>query len=312
VTASIGAARWQGDGAPRDLVRFAHTAMQHAKDAGPSGVRMFSDDMATVSASRLEAETNLRRALDRGELHAYYQPVVDLATGATVRMEALVRWTRPGVGVVEPAEFIGLAEETGLIVPLGDWMLHRALADCAAWQRNASGVGVAVNVSAPQFRAGELVAVVRSLLGQLELDPRLVTLEITESLMLEHSAWNLTVLEELHALGVRLALDDFGTGYSALSHLRRLPIDSIKMDRSFLDGIDDADIEATLRAIVDLARVHGIDVTAEGIETEAARRLVTAAGCHCGQGYLFGRPEPLDAALAQLRRSRDTPVATAG
>ena len=172
VTVSIGAARWHGREAPRDLVRFAHTAMQQAKQTGPSSVRVFSGEMAVVSASRLETETALRRALDRDELQAYYQPIVDLETGATVRMEALVRWSRPGDGLVQPDEFIDLAEQTGLIVPLGAWMLRRALTDCAAWQPDAPGVGVAVNVSAHQFRTGDLVAMVQSLLTELDLAAR--------------------------------------------------------------------------------------------------------------------------------------------
>jgi diguanylate cyclase (GGDEF)-like protein/PAS domain S-box-containing protein len=307
VTVSIGAARWHGREAPRDLVRFAHTAMQQAKRNGPSSVQVFSGEMAVVSASRLETETALRRALARDELQAYYQPIVDLGTGATVRMEALVRWGRPGAGLVQPDEFIDLAEQTGLIIPLGAWMLRRSLGDCAAWQRDAPGVGVAVNVSAHQFRTGDLVVMVQSLLTEFDLAADLVTLEITESLMLEHSAWNLAALEELRALGVGLALDDFGTGYSALTHLRRLPIDTIKMDRSFLDGIDARDGEATVRAIVELARVLGMEVVAEGIENTATRDLVQAAGCNRGQGYLFGRPERLDAALLALRASTRVP-----
>ena len=301
LTASIGAARWHGDEAPRDLVRFAQTAMQQAKRLGPSGVRMFSGDMAVVSASRLEAETALRRALDRQELVSYYQPIVDLASGATTGVEALVRWNHPTRGVVPPGEFIGLAEETGLIVALGEWMLRRAMRDCASWQSSAPGVGVSINVSAHQFRNGDLVGMVASILGELELAPELVTLEVTESLMLEHSSWNLAILEELRALGVLLALDDFGTGYSALAHLRKLPLTTIKMDRSFLDGIEAGDCEATVRAVVALAGVHGIGVVAEGIETESARALVESAGCERGQGYLFGRPGPLSDILPTLR-----------
>ncbi len=301
LTASIGAARWNGDEAPRDLVRFAHTAMQQAKRAGPSGVRMFSGDMAIVSASRLEAETALRRALDRHELVPYYQPIVNLASGMTLGVEALVRWQHPTRGLVPPSEFIDLAEQTGLIVPLGELMLQAALRDCAAWQSSAPGVGVSINVSAHQFRTADLVTTVASILAELELAPELVTLEITESLMLEHSSWNLAILEELRALGVLLALDDFGTGYSALTHLRKLPITTIKMDRSFLDGIDAEDCRATVRAIVELARVQGIGVVAEGIETEGARALVQSAGCDRGQGYLFGRPQPLHEVLPTIR-----------
>ncbi|MBK5288779.1 MAG: diguanylate cyclase [Acidimicrobiia bacterium] len=309
VTASIGAALWQSHDAPRDLVRFAHTAMQQARQLGPSGVQVFSGDMAIVSATRLEAETALRRALDRDELIAHYQPIVDLETGATAGMEALVRWEQPGVGLVAPSEFIGLAEQTGLIVPLGTWMLRRALTDCSDWQALAPGIGVSINVSALQFRLGDFVATVRGFLAELALAPHLVTLEITESIMLEHSAWNLAVLEQLRSLGLKLALDDFGTGYSAITHLRRLPISTIKMDRSFLDGINAEDCQATVRAIVELARVHRIDVVAEGIETETARELVRSAGCHRGQGYLFGRPQPLEILLSSIADARSAATA---
>ena len=310
LTASIGAALWDGDETPRDLVRFAHTAMQQAKRTGPSGVRLFSGDMAIVSASRLEAETALRRALDRDELVPYYQPIVDLATGVILSVEALVRWQHPTRGLVPPSEFIDLAEQTGLIVPLGEWMLRAALRDCASWQLSAPGVGVSINVSAHQFRTGNLVTVVASILAELELAPELVTLEITESLMLEHSSWNLAILEELRALGALLALDDFGTGYSALTHLRKLPITTIKMDRSFLEGIEAADCKATVRAIVELARVQGIGVVAEGIETEAARELVQSAGCDRGQGYLFARPRPLHELLPTIRVPALKPAVT--
>ena len=308
LTASIGAAYWDGTEAPRDLVRFAQTAMQHSKRTGPSGVRMFSGDMAIVSTSRLEAETALRRALDRNELVPYYQPIVNLASGAILGVEALARWEHPTRGLVPPSEFIDLAEQTGLIVPLGEWMLRTALRDCASWQLSAPGVGVSINVSAHQFRTGNLVTVVASILAELELAPELVTLEITESLMLEHSSWNLAILQELRALGALLALDDFGTGYSALTHLRKLPLTTIKMDRSFIDGIDAADCKATVRAIVELARVQGIGVVAEGIETEAARQLVQSAGCDRGQGYLFGKPQPLHEVLPTIRAQAMNPA----
>jgi EAL domain-containing protein (putative c-di-GMP-specific phosphodiesterase class I) len=211
-----------------------------------------------------------------------------------------VRWDQPGVGVVPPLEFIGLAEQTGLIFPIGEWMLRRALTDCAAWQEEAPGVGVSVNLSVHQLGRSELVTTLRTLLTDLALAPGLVTLEITESVMLEHSSWNLAVLEQIRDLGVGLALDDFGTGYSALTHLRRLPIDTIKIDRSFLADIDAAEELATVRAIVELARAHRISVVAEGIESTATRDILRAAGCDRGQGYLFGRPGDLPTVLAQL------------
>jgi diguanylate cyclase (GGDEF)-like protein/PAS domain S-box-containing protein len=300
VTASIGAARWTGRERPRDLLRFAHTALQRAKHQGPSGVRVFSDDMAVVAASRLAAETALRRALDRDELRAHYQPIIDFASGATESLEALVRWEQPGVGLVQPSEFVGLAEDTGLIAGLGEWMLRRALTDCATWQDEAPGVGVSVNVSVHQVRAGAVVTTLRTLLAELDLAPALVTVEITESVMLEHSDWNLAVLAEIRDLGVRVALDDFGTGYSALTHLRRLPIDTIKIDRAFVADIEGDDRLPTVRAIVELARVHDLSVVAEGVESEAGAALVRAAGCDRGQGFLFGRPDELGPTLARL------------
>jgi diguanylate cyclase (GGDEF)-like protein/PAS domain S-box-containing protein len=299
-TASIGAVLRRGSERPRDLLRFAHTAMYRAKRRGPAGVRLFSDEMSAVTASRLDAETALRRAIDRHELSAYYQPIVDLETGATEYCEALIRWDRPGVGLVLPDQFIPVAEETSLIVDIGTWMLHQAIADCAGWQSVAPGVGVSINVSAHQFRIGDLPEAVRAALTGADLAPELVILEITESVMLEHSDWNLAVLERIRELGVRLALDDFGTGYSALTHLRRLPIDTIKVDRSFLQRIEtEADLP-TIRAIVELARAHDIDVVAEGIETEATRRLVRSAGCQRGQGFLFAHPAPFEAMVRAL------------
>ncbi len=311
-TASIGAALRRNSETPRDLLRFAHTALDRAKRRGPAGVRLFSNDMSTLSSSRLEVETALRRAVERDELTAHYQPIVDLDTGATEYCEALIRWNRPGVGLVPPDEFIPAAEETSLIIDIGTWMLRRAISECAAWQPVAPGVGVSINVSVHQFRDGDLTELVRAALDESALPANLVILEITESVMLEESEWNLAVLERIRELGVRLALDDFGTGYSALTHLRRLPIDTIKIDRSFLQRLEtEADLP-TIRAIVALAHAHQIDVVAEGIETEATRRLVRSAGCLRGQGYLFARPAPFDALLSILRATGTVPSPAAG
>ncbi|MGZ4797931.1 MAG: bifunctional diguanylate cyclase/phosphodiesterase [Acidimicrobiia bacterium] len=299
-TASIGAVVRHGAEPARDLLRYAHTAMHRSKRQGPSGIRVFSRDMSTSTTSRLEAETALRRAIDRNELEAYYQPIVDLDTGAIEYFEALVRWNRPGVGLVQPDQFVPVAEETSLIVDIGTWMLREAVGACARWQATAPGVGVSVNVSAHQFRTGDLIALVRATLAEAGLAPELVTLEITESVMLEHTDWNLAILERMRDLGVRLALDDFGTGYSALTHLRRLPIDAIKVDRSFLQRIETEEDLPTIRAIVELAHAHDIGVVAEGIETDATRALVRSAGATMGQGFLFARPAPLADALALL------------
>lgn len=304
VTASIGIARARPDVVPRDLVRFAHTAMHRAKRQGPDGVSLFSDEMSALTASRLEIETALRRAIDRDELVVHYQPIVDLDTGVTGSFEALVRWNRPGHGLVLPEQFIPIAEETTLIVDLGAWVLRRALLDCASWQDRSPGVGVSVNVSVLQFRAGGLAATVREALIAAELPPDLVTIEITESIMLEQSEWNLAVLEQIREFGVRVALDDFGTGYSALTHLRNLPVDVIKIDRAFLHRIETDDDLPVFRAVAELARACGFAVVVEGIETEATRALVCSAGCSFGQGYLFARPAP----LAELPLGRTAPT----
>jgi diguanylate cyclase (GGDEF)-like protein/PAS domain S-box-containing protein len=305
VTASIGIAVARAGIAPRDLVRFAHTAVHRAKRQGPDGLSLFRDEMSAMTASRLELETALRRAIDRDELVMHYQPIVDLDTGAVRSFEALVRWNRPGHGLVQPDEFIPVAEETSLVVDLGAWVLRRATADCAGWQDRAPGVGVSVNVSVVQFRAGGLAATVREALTDAGLDPDLVTIEITESIMLEQSEWNLAVMEQVREFGVHFALDDFGTGYSALTHLRRLPVDTIKIDRSFLQRIEtDADLPV-IRAIVELAQAHHLGVIAEGVETETTRALVRSAGCLLGQGYLFARPLP----AAELTVTTVAPVA---
>ncbi|MEO6469520.1 MAG: diguanylate cyclase, partial [Acidimicrobiia bacterium] len=212
-TASIGAALRRDSETARDLLRFAHTAMDRAKRRGPAGVRLFSHDMSAVTASRLDVETALRHAVERDELVAYYQPIVDLDTGASEYCEALIRWNRPGFGLVPPDEFIPVAEETSVIIDIGTWMLRRAISDCLAWQAVAPGVGVSINVSVHQFRDGDLAEVVRAILDEICLPANLVIFEITESVMLEQSEWNLAVLERICELGVRLALDDFGTGY---------------------------------------------------------------------------------------------------
>ncbi len=300
-TASIGAVVWSGTELPRELLRYARTAMHRAKARGPSGIQLFDDAMPAASASRLEDEMALRRAVERDELCAYYQPIVALDDARIAYVEALVRWNRPGIGLVPPDAFIPMAEETDLVVDIGTWMLRRALTDCATWQAEAPGVGVSVNVSARQFHVGDLAGTLHAAIAAAGLPPELVVLEITESVMLEHSDWNVAVLEHIRATGVRIALDDFGTGYSALTHLRRLPIDTIKIDRSFLQQIEtEADLP-TIRAIVALADAHHLDVVAEGIETDVTCELVRRAGCRQGQGFLFARPAPYDVTVARLR-----------
>jgi EAL domain-containing protein (putative c-di-GMP-specific phosphodiesterase class I) len=261
--------------------------------------------MEQHAARRLNLESALRQATGRGELLAYYQPVVDLRSWHVSYVEALIRWDRPGVGLVGPDDFIPVAEESGIITEIGAWILRRATSDCSEWQGIAPGVGVSVNVSVRQFESGDLVRTVRDALCESGLAPHLLTVEITESVMLDESERNADIMREIRDLGVHLSLDDFGSGYSSLTYLRLLPIDSIKIDRSFLQslgsGLRD---DAMLSAIVNLGAAHDLVVVAEGIDTEAKLTAVCAVGCDQGQGFLFSKPMPIAEMLAFLSREQ--------
>jgi diguanylate cyclase (GGDEF)-like protein/PAS domain S-box-containing protein len=317
VSASIGIALWTGGAeTPIDLLRNADTAMYRAKDGGRNRFEIFDEAMQAWAAARLDYESALRRAIERDELRVHYQPVVDLATGAVVGAEALVRWARAGLGLLAPGEFIALAEETGLIVPIGAWVLERAVHDCAAWQAIAPGVSVSVNLSPRQLATVDLVGNVVATLGQAGLAPGLLGLEITENIVMEDAPRNLDTLHELRDAGIRLALDDFGTGYSSLTYLRRFPIDTLKIDQSFVRSLGDHGDSTIVRAIVDLAHALELTVVAEGIDSELKLATLRGMGCEIGQGYLFARPEPIEALRERLahhasaRRGRKSRSAT--
>ena len=304
VTASIGIAMWAGGPeTPIDLLRNADTAMYRAKDSGRNRFEIFDAAMQAWAAARLDYESALRRAIERNEMRVHYQPIVRLDDGAIVGAEALVRWDRGDLGLVAPGEFIALAEETGLIVPIGEWVLAQAVRDAAAWQAIAPGVAVSVNLSPRQLAAGDIIGSVRYALDREDLAPELLRLEITESVLMDDAPRNLDTLHALTDLGVRLALDDFGTGYSSLTYLRRFPIDTLKIDQSFVRPLTIGGDTTIVRAIIDLAHALGLVVVAEGIDTEAKWRTLQEVGCEVGQGYLFARPEPLDALLDRLRGS---------
>jgi diguanylate cyclase (GGDEF)-like protein/PAS domain S-box-containing protein len=299
VTASIGIAVWSSDHeTPIELMRYADTAMYRAKESGRARFEIFDEQMHESVAARLDLESALRFAIDRQELCAYYQPIVALRDGRATHLEALVRWNRPGVRLIAPNEFIQIAEETGLINAIGAWMLCRATEDCARWQDVAPGVGVSVNVSARQFEDGRIVESVESALAESHLPPELLRLEITESVLLEHTDRTIAILRQLKERGVRLALDDFGTGYSSLTYLQRLPLDELKIDRSFVASLEDDDADRTLlRMIVHLGRSLHLMVVAEGIDSVRKLQAVQQLGCHYGQGFLFAQPAP----YAQVR-----------
>jgi len=278
-----------------ELLKQADLAMYEAKSAGRNTLRFFDPAMQSMVAERTELESDLRAGLQRGELLLYYQPVVD-ADRRVVGAEALLRWQHPQRGMVSPMQFVPLAEQTGLIIPLGEWVLQTACAQLAAWARSphSAHMTLAVNVSARQFRSPEFVIQVQNALLQNGADPRLLKLELTESLLLTDSQEAIMKMSALRSLGVRFALDDFGTGYSSLSYLKMLPLQQLKIDQSFVrDVLTDANDAAIASTVLALGRSLGFDVVAEGVETEGQRRFLLNQGCVLFQGYLFGRPVPL-------------------
>ncbi|HEX2039797.1 MAG TPA: EAL domain-containing protein [Acidimicrobiales bacterium] len=300
VTASIGIALTTGRPGERaeTLVRDADAAMYRAKEKGKARFEIFDDAIRMRAVRRLETEQALRRAVERGELELLYQPGVWLDSGRVAAVEALARWCHPERGPVPPAEFIPIAEETGLILPLGDWVLEQAavLAARLQWVSEPGWVmTVAVNLSARQLGDPKLVDRVGSLLAAHGLPPRALSLEITESVLMDDAESARRTLGELKSLGVYLAVDDFGTGYSSLAYLKRFPVDALKVDKSFVDGLGrEGEDGAIVRAIVTLAQTLGLDTVAEGVETaEQVERLVEL-GCVFAQGYHFARPMPAE------------------
>jgi predicted signal transduction protein with EAL and GGDEF domain len=297
-SASIGIAVAPGDGDEADkLLKNADMALSRAKSEGHATFSFFEAEMDARAQSRRLIEIDLRGAIEADALEPHYQPLIDLTTGQITGAEALVRWPHPTRGMIPPADFIPVAEETGLINVIGALMLRRACMDAARWP---SDIRVAVNLSPLQFRTGNLLSIVMDALRQSGLPPRRLELEITETLLLEKSDQVLATLHALRALGVRISMDDFGTGYSSLSYLRSFPFDKIKIDRSFVRGLDsNPDAQAIMRAIISLGAGLGVIITAEGVETEAELGYLRAEGCHEGQGFLFSRPRP-NADIAQL------------
>ncbi|HEX6082936.1 MAG TPA: EAL domain-containing protein [Thermoanaerobaculia bacterium] len=293
VSASAGISLFPSDGTDVEtLLKHADAALYRSKDEGRNNVQLFASSMNARYTERLELELALHRALDRDELTLVYQPLVDCDTRTVRCFEALVRWNRPGHGLVSPAEFIHLAEETRLILPMGDWILRSACAQLQEWRRNGLGdFHMSVNLSPHQLSQPQFIHFVHDTLQQFELQPGDLELEITEGAALQNLEWTLSVLDQLRTLGVRIAVDDFGTGQSSLVYLKRLPLTTLKIDREFLRDVQrDAGDAAIFEAIVLLGHNLGLYVIAEGIETEDDRRLVESHRCDGMQGYLFSKP----------------------
>ena len=303
-TCSVGVAAYPADGEDPDmLIKNAHIAMYRAKEAGGNALRFYMPAMNEHIVERQQIERDLRNALEREEFELFYQPQVDLRSGKVAGMEALLRWRHPKLGMVPPARFIGLAEETGLIVPIGAWVVRTACRQNRAWQQAGFGnLRVAVNVSARQFAQAELVQSIADALQETGLDPRCLDIELTESLVMADVERAVGVLRDLKALGVHLSVDDFGTGYSSLAYLKRFPIDMLKIDQSFVrDIVSDPDDAAIVRSIVSLAHSLRLHVIAEGVETEAQLAFLRHHDCDQMQGYLFGRPIPAAEFLQMLQ-----------
>ncbi len=294
LTASIGIAVYPDDGVDAArLLKHADSAMYHAKDMGRDNCQFYSASLTQRAQRRLNLESSLRQALVRNEFRLVYQPQYDLASDRISSIEALIRWEHPEQGDISPIDFIPLAEENGLIVPIGEWVLRTACTDAARWQQLGHNLRVAVNLSPMQFKHPNLVGSVLDILAKTGLAPELLELEITEGAVMEDSGATLATLNSLHSHGLQIALDDFGTGYSSMNYLKRMPLNNLKVDKSFVKGLPyDQDNHAIVQAVLSLAKSFGFNVTAEGVETLEQAEALKSMACDTLQGYYFGMPVP--------------------
>ena len=291
------------------VLRNADVAMYAAKNAGKQCARLFDPSMLARAQSWLELEQDLRRAVVNHEFELHFQPLMNLQTGGLRGFEALLRWRHPRRGLVWPSEFLAVAEETGVIVPIGRWAMREACCYAAGWaERDGATPSISVNLAPRQLEHEHLLDDVKAALEQSGLDPKLLVLEITESQMMRAPDTAHATLQALRALGVRIAIDDFGTGYSSLSQLQFFPVDELKIDRTFVARMDEGEREASfVRTMITLAHSLGVDVVAEGIERSAQQQVLTQLGCNAGQGFLFSHPLPINDALMYLA-THDDPV----
>jgi len=302
VSASIGIALSDGTATPADMLEKADAAMYRAKERGKARVELYDESMRANTLRRLQVESALRTAIDREQLVVYFQAEIGLADGSITGAEALVRWRDPARGLVSPGEFIPVAEETGLIVPLGAWVLREACQQAAKLSADGRNIKIGVNLSTRQLAHPGLVQLVADTLEETGVNPAALCLEITETVLMQDADRAVVLLEELKSLGVTLSLDDFGTGYSSLSYLQRFPVDIVKVDQSFVGGLVDRAGDASIVAAVrDVTRSLGLGIVAEGIETPEQLERLRALGYEKGQGYLFARPGPAEGLHELLR-----------
>ncbi|MFZ6757440.1 EAL domain-containing protein [Undibacterium sp. Ji50W] len=309
ITCSIGVSQYPKDGDSADLLLMnANAALSSAKQLGRNNYQFYTSDLSTRLSEKLTMQGRLRLALEREEFILHYQPQVDLRTGRVVGLEALVRWNQPEIGMIPPGNFISLAEETGLIIPIGAWVIRTACIQCKAWQDEGCGTyRIAVNLSVRQFGQPDLLTFIADVLAETGLAPEYLEIELTESLVMTDVERSIDILRGLKALGVQLSIDDFGTGYSSLSYLKRFPIDVLKIDQTFVRDIEKSDDAAIVKAIISMAHSLGMHVIAEGVETEAQCEFLRVHLCDEIQGYLFSKGLPKDEIELLLREKRQLP-----
>ena len=298
-SASIGVTLYDEDyNLPEDIIRDADSAMYQAKTEGKARCKLFQKSMHVSNVNLLQVENDLRRAIEKQEFEVYYQPIIDLETRQITEFESLIRWQHPQNGITSPCEFIPLAEETGLIIPIGRWVLEESCRQIKIWEENLlseNPLSISVNLSAKQLMNSEVIQNLKEIIRITGIKPHRLKLEITESMIMDNAELALQILSDLCDLGVRISSDDFGTGYSSLSYIHKFPFHRLKIDRSFISKMDiDEKSEEIVRTIILLAKNLGMDTVAEGIETEAQLQRLCELGCDFGQGFLFSRPLPVE------------------